>query len=165
MTALNTERGFVRRKEEKASPLSLLIALIREKGGTLDNESQHKAAFRVRINDPDYLDFHDALVDEWLSMKYTTAFLAAHPPTAEELKRQRERRKREKEQEASAVEVMKMKIAARSLALVMPNGKKLAKCTGAECIAFGGWFAKIGERVGPKRLVGDVLSNKELMAI
>jgi hypothetical protein len=47
------------------------------------------------------------------------------------------------------------------LDLLMPNGKALRDCTGTDCRKFGGWFSRIADRVGSKK-VGDVLSEKEV---
>lgn len=48
------------------------------------------------------------------------------------------------------------------LDLTMPNGKKLAQCTGKECQDFGSWYAVLATKVGPKKKVGDVLSEGEV---
>jgi hypothetical protein len=47
------------------------------------------------------------------------------------------------------------------LDLMMPNGKALRDCTGIDCRKFGGWFGRIADKVGRKK-VGDVLSEKEI---
>ena len=46
--------------------------------------------------------------------------------------------------------------------LIMPNGKKLPQCTGAECRTFGGWFTKLADKVPAKKKVGNVLSEGEV---
>lgn len=51
------------------------------------------------------------------------------------------------------------------MSLPMPNGKELGKCTGAECKDFGGWYHRLANRVGPDKLVSDVLSEQELHSI
>ena len=48
-----------------------------------------------------------------------------------------------------------------TLSFVMPNGHRLAECTGHEVAKFGGVFVKIGEKAG-KRLVGKVFDDKKL---
>jgi hypothetical protein len=54
-------------------------------------------------------------------------------------------------------------IAARiTLDLMMPNGKRLRYCSGAEVGAFGVAFGKIAERVGPDKIVGAVLCEQEI---
>jgi hypothetical protein len=61
--------------------------------------------------------------------------------------------------------VGKIKAGIVLLKLRMPNGKVLAKCTGAECSHFGGWFSRVAAEVGPNNLVGDVLDEKAIRAI
>ena len=157
--------GTIKRKSSKTSPdvrpLSLLVSIIRE-GGGIENQSRHKAAFTALVKQEGYEDFLDALIDEWVRIKYSTALGAACPPTVAEMKARLAEQKKRSAKERAEVDKMKLKITKRALELVMPNGKSLGKCSGAECTAFGGWYAKIAERVGPDRLVGDVLTNKDL---
>lgn len=155
MTTVHVDPGSLPRARE-ASAFALLVATIREcQGG---DESIHKRRFRSLLKEPGYEDFVDALITEWLSIKYSTAAQVANPPTAEQL---RDRRKRQRE-ESKAAEEVKMKIIGRALDMITPNGKKLSACNGAECVAFGGWYARIGAAVGPTRTVGEVLTNEEL---
>jgi hypothetical protein len=58
------------------------------------------------------------------------------------------------------------------LNLVMPNGKRLGDCTGAECLRMsaessllGKRLAKIGKRVPPRQQVSKVLDNDEAAAL
>jgi hypothetical protein len=69
------------------------------------------------------------------------------------------------EQQKMQDEAKKRIVAVILMDLVMPNGKRLMSCTGAECIKFGGWLTKVGEQVGPRRLVGDVLDEMELQKL
>jgi len=48
------------------------------------------------------------------------------------------------------------------LDLVMPNGKTLADCTGADCRRFGGVFSQIAQKVPARQLVGAVLSETQV---
>src|SRR5215831_18279699 len=41
------------------------------------------------------------------------------------------------------------------LHLIMPNGKPLGQCTGADCKSFGGWYIKLAELVPAKKMVAD----------
>ena len=150
------------RWDHGANPLALLISTIRETGG---NEEQHKAAFKRLLADPDYEEFCGAVIDEWLSIKYSTALQAAHPPTAAQLKQHSDTRHARIAEQRQAVEILKHKIKGRLLQLIMPNGKRLAECTGAECIEFGGWYIAIGEHVGSTNLVGKVLKESEILQL
>jgi hypothetical protein len=51
------------------------------------------------------------------------------------------------------------------LDLLMPNGKKLALCTGRECGKFGGWFTALADKVPANKAVSDVLSEGEVRKI
>lgn len=51
------------------------------------------------------------------------------------------------------------------LKMLMPNGKLLAKCSGQECTAFGGWLASVGSAIKPDELVGEKFSESELWKI
>jgi hypothetical protein len=148
-----------------ARPLAVLITIIRDKGGTSDDQSKHIKAFKALLNEEGYEDFRDAVIDEWARIKYSTAFSAANPPTASELRQRLEEQRRRQEAERDAISSIKFKIIKRALSLIMPNGKTLACCTGAECARFGGFFTKISERVGATELVGDVLTTRDLVEI
>jgi hypothetical protein len=139
-------------------PLSLFISLIREIGGDSDKESEHKKEFKRMLLSDDYEDFRDAVIDEWMRIKYSTALGAALPTTA--LSRDK---KSQKIHETDKVHTLKIKIVGKLLDVIMPNGKKLANCTGADCIRFGGWLINVGEVVGVTKVVGEILSEKELI--
>ena len=60
-----------------------------------------------------------------------------------------------------AVEAVKLRV----LDLVMPNSLTMRQCTGQQMVEFGGAYQRIGERIGPDRIVGQVLSEREAAAI
>lgn len=49
------------------------------------------------------------------------------------------------------------------MSLEMPGGKTLGQSTGAECIQAGGWLIKVGKHVGPAGIVGERVTEKQLM--
>jgi hypothetical protein len=67
--------------------------------------------------------------------------------------------------EAAHVDI-KRKLKFKYLALIMPNGKLLGECTGAECRELaprmGLWLNRIADRVAPTELVGTVLDEATL---
>jgi len=83
-----------------------------------------------------------------------------------------EQRAKVQEDRQAKVEVLKQQVEQTVLLnLVLSNGKKIRDCTGAECIKEGagrikegGWLMAIGKKVG-KRLVGEVLSEKQIAAL
>jgi len=155
----------VARRFEIPRPLGLLISFLRDAKGTAADERRHIRDFIKLLDEPGYEEFRNAIIDEWARIKYSTAYQAAHPPTMSELKSRQQQRKRASANERKTIDDLKSRLLSRALTLIMPNGKTLAKCTGAQCIEFGGWLIKVGERVGPHRLVGDVLTNKDLARI
>lgn len=162
MTTVRASRDEQERKRI-ISPFALLISIIRDISG--NNELQHKAAFKQWLADPNYEQYRDVVIDEWLSIKYSTALEAARPPTVAQLRQNQQMRQVRVEEQLRAVDVLKNKIRGRLLQLVMPNGKKLAQCTGAECIEFGGWYTTIGEYVGANNLVGKVLNESDILRL
>jgi hypothetical protein len=51
------------------------------------------------------------------------------------------------------------------LDFIMPNGKALRDCSGAECRAAGGWLTAIADRIGDNAIVGAKLGEAEVAAI
>jgi hypothetical protein len=105
-----------------ARPLGLFITIIRDKGDT--DQLKHIRAFKALLNEEGYEDFRAAVIDEWARIKYSTAFSAANPPTASELRQRMEQQKREQEAERDAINSIKLKIVKRALSLVMPNARR-----------------------------------------
>jgi hypothetical protein len=52
------------------------------------------------------------------------------------------------------------------LDLMLPNGKPLRECTGADCAklgpAMGAWLSRIAGEVKPRQKVGDILSEESV---
>lgn len=48
------------------------------------------------------------------------------------------------------------------LEMLMPNGKVLGQCTGAECRTFGGWFAALARKVPAKKTVAAVMTEDDI---
>lgn len=160
MTQIQASTDTYFTRERKESPLGLLIAVIRETPKM--DERAVRLKFRQTVMDSDYADFLSALVDEWTSIKFSTALRAAKPPTSRELRVKAKKKRAAAKETASLVKRTKALIVGRLMDFIMPNGKPLGMCTGAECKRFGGLFARIGKRVGDNRLVKDVLSVEQL---
>jgi hypothetical protein len=47
----------------------------------------------------------------------------------------------------------------------MPNGKRLADCTGSDCKKVGGWLSRIADKIKPTDIVGRVLSEKQVRSL
>jgi len=152
-----------RTRQDRENPLSLFISVIREtpKG----NQITHSRKLRNLLLSDGYEEFLDAVIDEWQRIKYTTALKAAVPPSTAEIKKRAAAKKALAEKEEAAVEKAKALIGERIFYTIMPNGKPLHECTGAECVKFGNHFAKIGKHVGPRRVVGKVMSAADITAL
>lgn len=50
------------------------------------------------------------------------------------------------------------------MSMATPLGKPLSECTGAECMALGGWYVAIGAMTGEENTVGVVLTENDLQA-
>jgi hypothetical protein len=164
MTALNeTKDNAERQRHAKESPLGLFISLIGEYRQA--GEQARKAKFRALIQQDGYEEFLDAVIDEWMAIKYSTAERAAFPPPVADIVRRAKQRKQDAEKETQATASAKRLIGQRLLDYVMPNGKPLSQNTGAECTRVGGIFTMIGERVGVSRKVGDVLKAGDIATL
>jgi hypothetical protein len=152
-----------RQRQEKENPLGLFISIIR--ATPTGDQASHSRKMRNLLLSDGYEDFLDAVIDEWQRIKYSTAFRAAVPPSIKVIKERAAQRKLAIASEAAAVEKAKSLIGVRLFNLMMPNGKPLHECTGAECVKFGGYFTKIGNAVGPRKIVGKVMTASDLTSL
>lgn len=69
--------------------------------------------------------------------------------------------------EQALVQRVVNRTAARVLLMTMqmPGGKTLAQSTGAECKKAGGWLTEVGKRVGDKGIVGEKLTEADLLKL
>jgi hypothetical protein len=152
-----------RERQVKENPLGLLISIIRATPKA--DATSHRRKLRNLLLSAGYEDFLDAVIDEWQRIKYSTAFRAAVPPSTKDIKAKADKRKLEAVKEQKATERAKVLIGERLFNLVMPNGRPLNECTGAECVKFGGYFTKIGKAVGPRQIVGQVMTASDLTSL
>jgi hypothetical protein len=136
------------RRFGKRSLLQLLINLI-EGDPTADKERMfHKWRAEI-IDDPEDVD---------------AALLHCFTNLWETVERDRQprpkRRQRSREERQAQVNALKERIVQKVLTLnfVMPNGKRLAECTGTEVGRYGIIFAAIARKAG-KQLVGAVFKT------
>lgn len=163
MTMIDAAYNNAIGRREKENPLGLFIAVLKERPKS--SESAHKAAFKRLVLSDGYEDFVDAIVQEWLSIKYSTALRAAQPPTVAEIKAVAARRKSERIAEAVMTKKAIKLIGSRLLDFAMPNGKRLRDCTFGYCAEIGGAIGKIGARGEPNEIVGKVLTAAQVQEI
>jgi len=107
-------------------------------------------------SDPDHLR---AIVEYWLDNNILA------------LTRQRSTRPTAERSEAARPVVEKIRervsheVRTAFLMLVMPNGKELGECTGADCKKFGGWCAQLARAVPANKTVAAVLSEKQVASM
>jgi hypothetical protein len=107
----------------------------------------------------------------WATTAYRTAIIRYKKPEPEDAVKER-RAKQAKAKEAREVAAVKLrekrdrgilkKAKALLLDMLMPNGKTLRDCSGADLRTFNDWTAKLASMVRPDQIVGDVLSDKEV---
>lgn len=152
--------GTLPLRNRKESPLGLYIAVIKERPGS--SELAHKAAFKRLLLSEGYEDFVEAVVEEWQSIKYSTALRAAEPPSIKEIKQNVEQRKNERKEEAALTDKVKQIIGATLLDIVLPNGSRLRESTFKYCSELGGFISAIGSLGKPGQIVGDVFTEERL---
>lgn len=153
-----------KRQHRCSNPLGLLIAIIRRAGK--DNEIDHREAFKKQIMAKGFEPYLEKLIEEWFSLKYSTASSAANPQSMEDIQQERARRLKEEEAERQQQKDLKQNaktiIGQRLLEMMTPKGIPLGDCTGAECRSFGGFYQMIAVNVGAKQLVRRALKPEQI---
>lgn len=146
---INGERpgrqGAKRQSFREDNPRSVLLALLRKYKGY--SEERLFSLFKDQVEDDE--DYRSVFLEYWFTNNYRAA---TRKPSAAAV---REAKAAHRKKVRSIIGQVQL------LALPMPNGKKLADCTGDECLIFGGWLSRMGVKVG-KRKIGDVLSETQV---
>ena len=146
-------QGAFRQTWRKGNPRALLKTLL-EKNPKADATAIYKMFWEEIQDDKDLVR---DIVGYWLDHNYHSLKQAEMP-----IKNKQAAQK----QKAAAVEQLKERIHQESkiilLDLLMPNSKRLADCTGAECGRFNGWMAQLANTVPPNKTVGSVLSEDQI---
>lgn len=143
---------------KSANPREMLVRMMDESPGTSRETllEEFRGEVRKRGND----SYLDVIIDYWFANNFYS--LTADRP---------ERKAEARAQKADQVETIKTKLKAKIveearvilLDLMMPNGRRLAECTGAECGRMskrvGTWLSNIAGAVRPSEVVGDVLDE------
>lgn len=156
MIAVQTSPSTNSKPSQTLVPISTLVDLIRAKP-TLP-EAKQKAAFLKAIRDDEEL--LEALIYEWLSIKYSTAYRIAVPPSREEVRASRSDGVAQRERAVAAIKVRAIQMVL--LDMVLPNGKPLRDCTGKDCAKAGGWLSKIAGAIKPTDKVGAALNEEQV---
>jgi hypothetical protein len=148
--------GAKRQSWHEESPRDLLRKLLKENPRA--TEAELLAIFEevVRSSKIDYIS---PIIEYWFANNYRS--LIKH-------KRKRPPAKREDIERAKAkLRAQISKIAVMDLPL--PHGKTLGKSTGAECAVLGPrigkWLTAIAEKVGPKSIVDETLTEEQVRTL
>lgn len=153
--------GDKQSKDRKAVPISLLIAVIKEKPKA--SEAIHKAAFVRLVRQPGYEEYLASCLNRIANMDYPAAVQAAFPPTRKEIDKKVADRKAGA---AKMAEKVKTTVTRRILSLDFTiDGKKLRDMTFAECAKLGGIFLAISKKGKPNQRVGDILTDVDLQQL
>lgn len=160
-----------RREGVRESWLGVFVGVVAKLPKNTDRRKFIEAARHVFLS-PGYEDFLDDLIREMLSLKFSEAYGAAFPPTEDELvaraKERTEKSERAATERRQRADDLKKRwgshIHSKLFDQLMPNGKRLADCRGAECVEFGGWYVKIGVAAGD-RLVKDALTPEAVVEL
>ena len=154
--------AFAARRSQN-NPRQLLIGLI--EGDPSAEKDRQWRCFVERIQEEDGVSLpadgyamsclHEVFIRAWDTLNRVAKVTRESP---------QKRVERQRMEQVKVAEIKAKVIQFAWLQMVMPNGKEAGDCTGTEMVAFGGKFAKIGHKVGKKR-VRDVLTEKQVRAI
>lgn len=162
-TSKSVAAGGRRRETPRNDALDLLTAIVKENPKA--DRAEHSRIFKETVLSEGYEDCLAGVIIVAFTLLYGDAYAAISPPTKDAIKTKLRDRKAAREVEDRLVKKAKSLIVSRLMSLVMPNGKPLKDCTGAECKRFGGIFVKIGEKIGPNAIVGRTLREADLQTL
>jgi hypothetical protein len=161
--------GAKRATWRSVNPRELMRKIIDEhppgaEGPTAQDEQQWRQLFWEEVQES---RLHLRAAIEWFAQAAINAIVEAKSRRSDQQVARQSEREAATTQAAQAIkqtirEHIEKEAQILLLDLLMPNGKTLARCTGAECRTFGGWLAKIANKVPAKKLVGDVLNETEV---
>jgi hypothetical protein len=150
--------GAKRQSFRKLSARELLKRII-EASPKAASSSDLLRAFSIKAREDD--DYIDSVIEYWFTNNYRSLLAAPRSTTAT--------RKEARQRIDTIGEAVKAKIQQSAeimlLGMVLPNGKPLAQLTGLECKEFakvGPLLKKLGQRLKPSQIVGDVFDELQL---
>jgi hypothetical protein len=160
-------RGATGQSWRGANPRDLLRQVINNHPG-----SDRTALFRLfveKLKEEDEDDYMETIIEYWFTNNYHSLLVASAATVADS----GETAARREALLATTKEQIRAKIAEAATIVLsdmaMPNGKRLADCTGEECITLarrmGSWLGRIVRRVKPEETVGAVLTEDDLQVL
>ena len=142
----------------------LIAAVIKE--NHRKTKATQQAVFKSTMLSPGYEEYVDAALGLVFALLYTRAQTTAYRPTREELEQSASERRQERaEVDRTVAAVTGMILGGRPWDYIMPNGKALGDCTGAECRDIGGFFEYIGLEVPANELVRHRMTENEIRTL
>lgn len=142
----------------KANPRDVLKTIMADVG---DNRSKALKVFREKVLSEDGEPYLEAIVEYWFTNNYNSLIYETRKPdNAREVETiQRGYKTQLQRHIVKEAQVM-------LLDLLMPNGKKLADCTGHDCAklanTIGPWLQAIAAKIKPRDRVGDKLTEADV---
>jgi len=157
MTHIESGRqGAKRQTWRDVNPRKLLREII-EDDPDGDEAAWREAFIKKIVDELDGIDLEGTYTGACVKYTLDNAILALAPT------RKKSSKLVQKETMKEAIDKAQTKAQAILLLhLVMPNGKPLGQCTGADCKRFGGWYAKLGKLVPKGKTVAEVLSESKV---
>jgi hypothetical protein len=141
---------------EHYNPRDLVLRLIREYPGADDKTIARHMRDAVLGDESEYL-----LPCLLYVVRLTRRATEERPPKTREEREERSREHIAKVKER-VTERVREEAEKMLLDLKMPNGKPLRDCTGSDSNRFGGRYQSLAVKVGPRKRVGDVLSEQDV---
>lgn len=145
-----------------ANPRELLKRVIDDNPGADRQALLH--LFREQMwREDEAEDYVDTIIDYWFANNYYSIVAPVGIARTEQ-------HRRTLQASAQVAEKIRQRIVEQAQIMLsdmlMPNGKRLAECTGKECqslgIAVGGWLGRVARKVKPDQAVGEALSEEQL---
>jgi hypothetical protein len=165
--------GAKRQTGSSANPRARLVKLISENQSSSEAEIYNLCWDEFKSNDS-YTErpghFYRTVFEYWFANNYRAILLDT--PQRREMRasaRESSVQLQTKIAESVSTGIQRMvntKVKVALLDMMLPNGKQLKNCTGAECNSLssevGSFLSAVGKAVGAKKLVGKVLSEDQL---
>jgi hypothetical protein len=162
------KQGAKRQSTFASNPRDVLNRLMDKYPNKTERELRPKVKAHI-LDNPDYVS---AIFEYWYANNYNSLRDERRERNVSPVERQQ---KTEQKAAMAAEKVVRMEktkqqFKARAvefvlLDLMMPNGKVLGDCTGADCAKAGGWLTAIAERIRPDDIVSRMLSEDQVKDI
>lgn len=157
-------RGASVQSWRAANPRELLKSMIEANRGS-DRIAIFKL-FRERLQEDESEPFLDTIIEYWFANNYHSLMSSPALRNHADAENIRARKSALVSQFTTSIKERIVEAAALVLSdMMMPNGKRLAECTGAECSKMGGWLRNVSKRVEGEQTVGAVLSECDLQRL